>query len=76
LYGAAGSPTHFVKKMLGVPVALVPLGLLDIWAYEGRACFPGGNHAKISVVKVHGGGTFTGTIALFLHFYMLVDCAQ
>jgi hypothetical protein len=34
------SPTHFIKKRLGVIVALVPLSLINTWKYEFSQCFP------------------------------------
>jgi len=34
------SPTYFIKQKLGVTVALVPLGLLDVWTFEFGQCFP------------------------------------
>lgn len=36
---AAGSPTRFIPEKLGTSVALLPLGLLDVWTAEHKLCF-------------------------------------
>ncbi|KAK6591796.1 hypothetical protein H4I95_12038 [Botrytis cinerea] len=52
------SPNHWLKERLGVTVALVPLGLLNVWKAEHTECFKGISDQIL--VKAHGTSNASG----------------